>query len=76
MIKVGYLYYWIATVLVSVLVYFLLKLVFYSAICSKLGFGTVTQPYLNPLLLILLLLSFTLTLISLHLYRIHTNPLS
>lgn len=76
MVKVGYLYYWIATTLGSVLLYMLLKVGIYGAICSKLGFGTIRQPFINLVVLALAILSFILVLVWTHLHRIYADPLS
>lgn len=76
LVKVGYFNYWIITTVVSVFLYFLLKLIFYYAICTKLGFGTIAQPFQNLFIISFLVLTFVLTLVYHHIKRIYTNPLS
>jgi hypothetical protein len=76
LVKVGYIYYWLATTAASIALYFLLKLVFYYAICTRLGFGTISQPYSNLPIIFSLIMLFILTLLYEHIFRIYTNPLS
>lgn len=75
-IKVGFAYYWLATAVASVMLYFLLKLVLYRLICGKLNFATTFQPVSNLFVLLTLVLSFIGILVYQHIKEIYTNPLS
>ena len=75
-IKVGYIYYWVVTIFVSVLLYFILKIIFYKAICSKLNSPVISQPLINLPTLFILVFIFIQVLIYQHIHRIYTNSLS
>jgi hypothetical protein len=75
-IKVGYIHYWLATIFVSVVLYFILKLIFYKAICSKLNVAVISQPLINLPTLFILVFFFIQILVYQHIHRIYTNSLS
>lgn len=76
LVKVGFLYYWLISCLISVALYQLLKLLIYKAVSDLFKLQQPPPQYTaNPILLFLLTLGFIMLLVCLHLRDIYINPL-
>ena len=76
LVKVGFLYYWLASCFISALLYQILKFIFYSLITDVFKSQHVPPQYISkPFVLFFVLLAFTLSLVILHIRQIYVNPL-
>lgn len=76
LVKVGFLYYWLVSCLVSVVIYQVFKVFLYSFISDLFQSQNVPPQYWrSPFILFFLLAGFTLTLVILHIREIYVNPL-
>lgn len=76
LVKVGFLYYWLISCLVSVVIYQVFKVFLYSFISDLFRSQNVPPQYWrSPFILFFLLVGFTLALVILHIREIYVNPL-
>jgi hypothetical protein len=76
LVKVGFLYYWLGSCLLSVLLYQLFKVLLYELIADLFRAQAPPPQYLlAPFALFLLIFAFVLTLVILHIREIYVNPL-
>lgn len=76
LIKVGFFYYWLVSVLLSVVLYQILKLSIYSTVANLFKLQQPPPQYMiSPILLFFFLLGFIMVLVCLHIRDIYVNPL-
>jgi hypothetical protein len=76
LIKVGFFYYWLASVVVSIGMYQILKVFIYSTVAELFKLQCAPPQYMvSPILLFFLILAFIMVLVSLHIRDIYVNPL-
>lgn len=76
LIKVGFFYYWLVSVLLSIAMYQILKVLIYKTVSDLFKLQHAPPQYLlSPLLLFFLILAFIMVLVSLHIRDIYVNPL-
>ena len=76
LVKVGFLYYWLISCLISVVIYQVFKVFLYSFISDLFRSQNVPPQYWrSPFILFFLLVGFTLALVILHIREIYVNPL-
>jgi len=76
LIKVGFFYYWLASCLVSVILYQILKIIVYKAVSDLFKLQQPPPQYImSPIVLFLVILGFIMTLVGLHIRDIYINPL-
>ena len=76
LIKVGFFYYWLVSVLLSIAMYQILKVFIYNRVADLFQLQHPPPQYiLSPLLLFFVILAFIMVLVSLHIRDIYVNPL-
>jgi hypothetical protein len=66
LVKVGFLYYWLASAIVSTFLYWLTKEILYQSISSVLDYSSPPQVMLYPFLVFTLIFGFTISLAIMH----------
>lgn len=75
LVKVGFLYYWLISAVISAFLFWLTKQIIYNSVSSMFFYDSPPQKLIYVVILLFAIIIFTVGLAILHIRQIYINPL-